>query len=331
MNAPKPQTAQYAYARGWFVVAMAEDIGPEAVLPLRYFGQDFVAFRGQDGDVRLLDAYCPHLGAHMGVGGKVVENSIQCPFHHWRFGGDGKCVDVPYAKQIPKKACVRSWPVRERNGLVFVWHDPEGLAPEWEIPVIEELGTPEWTNWDHKRLHIATQPREVVENLADKGHFPRVHGTEVEVFENEFDGHIAVQKNAGVAYPRGGGVDRFELSATYYGPGYMITRMKSVLPNILLLAHTPIDEGSLHLWFGAALKKVGDRAKMAEFTAQYVKNLQIGFEEDIAIWENKLWRDRPTLCDGDGPIGRLRKWYQHFYRPREADGEQAQAAAPPAE
>jgi len=66
------------------------------------------------------------------------------------------------------------------------------------------------------------------------------------------------------------------------------------------------------------LKKVGDDAKMARYADAYVKNLQVGFAEDIQIWENKRWRDRPMLCDGDGPIGALRRWYRQFYPDVEA-------------
>jgi 3-ketosteroid 9alpha-monooxygenase subunit A len=96
----------------------------------------------------------------------------------------------------------------------------------------------------------------------------------------------------------------------------MLTEMASVLPNILLLAHTPIDAGSLHLRFGAMIKTGDVGARGEEFAATYKDNLLIGFKEDIAIWENKLYRERPTLCDGDGNIGGLRRWYQHFYEPR---------------
>src|SRR5689334_23634300 len=46
-----------------------------------------------------LPIYCPHLGAHLGIGGTVVGDSIKCPFHAWRFGGDGACVDVPRSEE----------------------------------------------------------------------------------------------------------------------------------------------------------------------------------------------------------------------------------------
>jgi 3-ketosteroid 9alpha-monooxygenase subunit A len=315
--------APTGFATGWFVIAAAAELAPGQVQSLRYFGQKLVAFRGEGGAVHLLDAYCPHLGADLGVGGTVQGDTIRCPFHAWRFGGDGACVEIPYARKIPGRACVRSWPVRERNGLVFVWHDRLGRPPSYEIPEIPEHGDPEWTDWTLSLMTIRTQPREIIENVADRGHFPRVHNTEIEEFDNEFVGHMAIQRSAGVAYPRAGGSDRFRLTATYYGPAYQVTAMESFLPNRLINAHTPIDEHSLHLRFGVMLKRVGDDAKMARYAAGYVQNLQIGFAEDVQIWEHKTWRDRPTLCDGDGAIGALRRWYKQFYPVDDVPGQEA--------
>lgn len=302
------------YPSGWFVVAWAEDLAPSDVLPLRYFGKDLVAYRGQDdGLVHIHDAHCPHLGAHLAYGGKVEGNGIRCPFHSWRFGADGVCDDVPYAKRIPPKACVTNYVVQELNGLVFMWHDPRGSEPTFDIPALDGWGDPEWTGWTKNILTIKTHPKEIVENVADKGHFPRVHGTHVDVFENEYNGHIAIQRSSGVAYPRGGGEDKFALEATYYGPGFQVTDMQGVMHSRLVNAHTPIDQHSLHLRFGVMLKRLGDPAKMQRIADAYINNLQVGFAEDIAIWENKCYRDRPVLCDGDGPIAQLRKWYSQFY------------------
>jgi len=306
------------YATGWFAVATSDELPAGGVLSMKYFGQKLVAFRGDAGAVRVLDAYCPHLGADLGVGGKVVEDTIRCPFHAWRFAGDGACVEVPYATKIPPRACVKAWPVRERNGLVFVWHDLLGRAPSYEIPEMPEHGSPEWTPWTFNQITIRTQPREIIENVADSGHFPAVHGTHLEQFSNEFVEHMAIQRSAGVAYPRGGGSDKFNLTATYYGPSYQVTEMESFIPNRLINCHAPIDEDSLVLRFGVMLKKVFDDAKMAKYSAAYINNLQVGFAEDRQIWENKVWRDRPTLCDGDGAIGALRRWYRQFYPEVEA-------------
>ena len=63
------------YPRGWFVVAESHELGDEGVTKMRYFGRDFVLYRGASDQPHALDAYCPHLGAHLGVGGKVEGES----------------------------------------------------------------------------------------------------------------------------------------------------------------------------------------------------------------------------------------------------------------
>ena len=123
------------YPRGWFVVAFSEEIPRLGVKPLRYFGEKLVAYRGEDGQVRVLDAYCAHMGADLGAGGKVVGDTIECPFHAWRYCGTGECVDIPYAKKIPVKARQRAWTTREVNGVVLLHHDAEGAPPAFEMRI----------------------------------------------------------------------------------------------------------------------------------------------------------------------------------------------------
>ncbi len=305
--------AKYPFARGWFVLAWSGELAPGDVQPVQAWGRELALFRGEDGGVGLLDAHCPHLGAHLGHGGKVCGSSVVCPFHAWAFDATGACTDIPYAEKMPKRAATRSWPVVERNGAIFGWHDPASGPPTWDVPVIPEHGADGWTDWATNSLEVKTSPREIVENVADKAHFPIVHGTHVDRFDNVYQDHKATQLTEGVAYPRGGGEDRFKLDATYHGPAFQITDMKGFLDSRLLLAHTPIDEGRLILRFGVLLQETGSAARDQAFAAGYVDNLTTGFHEDIEIWENKTWRDRPAICDGDGPIGRLRTWYRQFF------------------
>jgi 3-ketosteroid 9alpha-monooxygenase subunit A len=190
--------------------------------------------------------------------------------------------------------------------------------------------------WSSRLLRIRTHPREVVENVADKQHFPKVHRTEIIRFENDYDAHRATQRTEGIATPPGGGTDHFNIEATYHGPGFQISRMDGVLQSILLLAHTPVSLGGeaggrgfaeaadpferLHdgadhidLRFGVMLKVVGGRSRTEAFSDMYVDNLRRGFMEDIEIWENKVYRPSPQLVAEDGPVGRLRRWYRQFY------------------
>jgi 3-ketosteroid 9alpha-monooxygenase subunit A len=300
------------YPRGWFVAAFSSEIGPGQVKPLRYFGEKLVAFRGEDGTVHILDGYCAHMGADLGAGGVVVGDSIRCPFHAWRYCGTGECVEIPYAKKIPPKAKQRAWTTREVNGVVLVWHDERGAAPDFEIPTIAEFGSPEWMPWSTSQYAIRTHPREIVENLADRGHFPAVHRTEIDEFEFTVAGHTATQVVKGRAHLPGGGVDQFGSSTTYHGPGFLLMRMNGLMQNYMIVAHTPVDVGNLELRMGVMLKN-HPRGDMQKIAGLYMANLKSGFEDDIRIWENKLYREVPVLCDGDGPIAQLRRWYRQFY------------------
>jgi len=315
------------YPTGWFVACFSSDLPPRGVKPLQYFGQHLVAFRGEDGQARILDAFCPHLGAHLGHGGTVVGDTVRCPFHAWQFDGGGRCTVIPYAQKIPPRATVRPWPVREINGVVLIHHDRAGNEPRFEVPVIPEYGSDEWLPWSTTSYRVKTHPREIVDNLADRAHFSSVHRTEIDEFSFGVEGHLAWQKVKGRAsFP--GGVDAFSSTTTYHGPGYLLMRMDGLLQNYMLVAHTPIDEGTLDLRLAVTLKIVGNRARTEGYVAGYLSNLKAGFEDDLRIWEHKTYMDPPALCDGDGPIGRLRRWYRQFYAsPAPATEEDAARAA----
>lgn len=62
-------------------------------------GEHFLIYRTKTNKVHVTEAYCPHLGADLGIGGQVVDDNIVCPFHLWEFNGeDGQCTKVPYSK-----------------------------------------------------------------------------------------------------------------------------------------------------------------------------------------------------------------------------------------
>ena len=73
-------------------------------------------------------------------------DTVACPFHDWRWGGDGRCTN---ARRVPPRARTRSWATLEQNGQLFVWHDPEGgpPPPEVSIPRVEGAFSPGWTDW----------------------------------------------------------------------------------------------------------------------------------------------------------------------------------------
>lgn len=327
MPASLAQQAGPAFAAGWYLVQWSADLAPRQVVPLRYFAKDLVLYRAESGEPVMLDAHCPHLGAHLGYGGRVEGDQIVCPFHAWRFASGGQCTSVPYSPRIPPRACVRSYPVREHSGMILAYFGPEGSAPGYEVPRLDELGDPAWTPLERAQLEVATQPREIIENIGDSAHFLPVHRTRMDDFEVIIDGPRATQRTAGKGRNLKGEKIVVESVATYHGPAVQFTRLAWAYPLVLINAHVPIDERRLVLRFGVSLRCGAGVEMPREVIEAHVAAARNGYFEDVAIWEHKKWRDRPLLVDGDGPIGKVRKWYASFFPEDHAPG--ANPASPP--
>jgi phenylpropionate dioxygenase-like ring-hydroxylating dioxygenase large terminal subunit len=160
------------------MVAYDDDLAPGEVTAIRYWGTDLVLWRDGAGDYHLQDAYCPHLGAHLGVGGTVEGATLQCPFHGWTFDGAGACTNIPYSQRDNRKAKLRTYPVAQRNRMVYAWRHPDGLEPQWDVPAIPEIGDAAWSEMYRSSYVINTVPQEMAENGVDPAHFRYVHGTD---------------------------------------------------------------------------------------------------------------------------------------------------------
>ena len=76
-------------------------------------GEQVVLFRTESGVATPMDAYCPHLGAHLGHGGAVNGERIRCPFHAFEFDTGGTCQFVPNGTRPHAKAEAHAYPLRE--------------------------------------------------------------------------------------------------------------------------------------------------------------------------------------------------------------------------
>jgi nitrite reductase/ring-hydroxylating ferredoxin subunit len=301
---------------GWFAVAWSDELAPGDVRAVRAFARELVLFRTAAGTPQVLDAFCPHLGAHLGHG--VVEgDTLVCPFHAWRWTGDGRCAAVPYAKRIPPNARIRSWPVIERSGAILAWHDAAGGPPAFELPPHPELDDPGWLPVERHEFQIATCIQEIAENAHDPPHFSTVHGVPaVPANRAEFDGPRLFAENRGeLATPRG----KVETSirATSHGLGVGHLRTRGLADMAQLLLQTPIDEEHVHVRWQFAVPKQADGSPTpigVAFAREFVRQ----FRQDIPIWEAKTYLPRPILCDGDGAIGPFRAWASQFYAGAEA-------------
>jgi phenylpropionate dioxygenase-like ring-hydroxylating dioxygenase large terminal subunit len=294
---------------GWFAVARGDEIEAGQVEPVRYFGRDLAVFRTASGDARVVDAHCPHLGANLARGGRVTGELLECPFHAWRFDGQsGRCLDVPYSDAEPSpKAAVRSYPVVERFGLIFAWHHLGGAEPYLEVPVTEEFDDEEWSEPVHHEFRFATCCQEMAENNADYVHFKYVHGMKsVPGGEVEYDGFVKIvtehqefKSKSGRAYP-------LDFVRKSYGLGLGALRLKGVMSFISSV--TPVDEEHVHIrWVFTTPRSMG------EFSAKMIQTFVSALAEDVPIWENKIYVEKPLLIKGDGPIIEFRHWAKQFY------------------
>ncbi|MFF8840979.1 Rieske 2Fe-2S domain-containing protein [Streptomyces sp. NPDC015130] len=318
------------FARGWHCLGLADGFKDGKPHEIEAFGTKLVVFQGEDdGQLHVLNAYCPHMGGNL-AHGTVKGDAVACPFHDWRWSGDGRCAGIPYARRVPPRARTRAWTTLERNRQLFVWHDPEGNPPPAEVTVPEIDGVhgpdaAEWSDWTWKTARVdGSNCREIVDNVVDMAHFFYVHYAFPTYFKNVFDGHVATQYMEST--PRGD-MDLGDLSsplrsdASYYGPSYMIDYVwTEVAPGVememvLINSHYPISADSFMLQYGAIVKKLPgmtDEAA-AEAARSLTGGLETGFEQDIEIWRSKTRIDNPLLTEEDGPVYQLRRWYQQFY------------------
>lgn len=300
------------YPNSWYAVAHSEDLRPGATRRLKYLGRELVAFRGQDGKASVLDAYCPHLGAHLGVGGKVVDGTLVCPFHGWRFASDGKCVEAPYAKKTPR-CSVGAWHTVERNGLVWIWYHALGSPPEFELPTLAEYQHKEWTPYRRFGWTVASHGQEMAENAVDSAHFLYVHGTlgvpevHTEVLPDCFHA-LNTSKNR-----RFGMTVSTTVDVRVFMPGMSAIRFNELAEILLVASTTPIDEEHIEQRFLFTARRKGNPVMRKFVSTMFMREVARQFEQDLPIWENKVHLTKPVLCDGDGPIWQFRKWYQRFY------------------
>ena len=316
------------FARGWHCLGLSRTYRDGKPHQVDAFGTSLVVFADSAGELKVLDAYCRHMGGNL-AHGEIKGDSVACPFHDWRWGGNGRCTGIPYARRVPPLAKTRAWITLERNQQLYVWNDPEGNPPPAgvTIPEIEGAGTDEWSDWTWNSVLIeGSNCREIVDNVVDMAHFFYVHYSIPQSFENIFDGHIATQnmsftQRTDVELDIDFGADNFSRSeASYYGPSYMIDKLwtetgEATIETVLINCHYPVTPTSFVLQYGVIVKRLpGMSAEEANgMAAHFGGGTEKTFEQDIAVWKNKAKIDNPLLCDEDGPVYQLRRWYQQFY------------------
>ena len=117
------------FARGWHCLGLSNTYRDGQPHQIEAFGTSLVVFADSKGDIKILDAYCRHMGGNL-AHGTVKGDSIALPVPRLALGvGNGKCTAIPYARRVPPLAKTRAWITLEKNGQLFVLARSPGKSP----------------------------------------------------------------------------------------------------------------------------------------------------------------------------------------------------------
>ncbi len=162
--------------RFWQPVYLGRKLPAGHARPLRILGQNFTLYRGESGEVHLLDPRCAHRGTQLSTGW-VEGDCIRCFYHGWKYDGSGQCVEMPAEDpSFPPKVNIKSYPCEEYLGLIFAYLGGDAAPP-----------LPRWPEFEgDKGLEASCVPRacnyfQNVENTMDEVHLNFVHRTVVPI------------------------------------------------------------------------------------------------------------------------------------------------------
>jgi phenylpropionate dioxygenase-like ring-hydroxylating dioxygenase large terminal subunit len=157
----------------WYIAAWPDEIA-DGIVARTILNRPLVVFRDADGKASALEDSCCHRGAPLSHGWKT-DKGVQCGYHGLVFDGAGTCVHIPGQETVPTSARVRSYPVVERQQIVWIWMGDPARADEAKIVDYPFHDMPE--KWPHKKsmFGIGANYMMMMDNLMDLTHLAFVH------------------------------------------------------------------------------------------------------------------------------------------------------------
>lgn len=322
---------------GWYFVASRDALRKQSLIERKWLGQEIVVWCNDEGAVCMADAYCPHLGSHLGptTGGIVRNGCLVCPFHGFEYDVTGQCVATPNAPP-PKNARLKLFETQEINGMVFAWWSSIAQPPYFTLP-LDRQDEDGWTPVGLRTFRLTSHPEHTAENSVDLAHFSYIHGyfDVHQVGSVTVDGpHLRNVFNFKRKRSVLGGLP-FDVSVVtnLYGLGYSsvdITEHTIPFRSRFWVLATPLDGTYMELVLanqtqetdrvrrpiiGLGFLPKRTRAKLMNYVLMegQVKDV----EQDVPIWNRKVFRPRPVLNSKDGKIMLYRRYCSQFYPERE--------------
>jgi len=164
----------------WYMAALSKSVRPGRLRRQMLLGEPVIVGRMRNGEAFALRDICPHRGVPLSAGRVMPENTVECAYHGWRFRADGVCALIPSLVEgqdlDPAKIRVRSYPLREQDGLIWIYFpadERKAATPTSEPPPVGIANaTPRWV--ESQTFHCGID--DAVIGLMDPAHAPYVHG-----------------------------------------------------------------------------------------------------------------------------------------------------------
>jgi nitrite reductase/ring-hydroxylating ferredoxin subunit len=279
------------YARGWYQVAFERDLTAD-LTPTCVGARRLILARTEAG-FRAFDADCPHRGAHLGFGGRLVDGTVQCPFHGYR---------IRLGCHSPAELAVAEYPLLLAGGMVFV-RLSEGHDHGWPAYVQDLVERHHMISGFE--MTVRTRAETVIDNAFDRRHFETVHAVQTEDFEIQsgLDGELIAESTFFIPSARDG---RAELTPTPYkavviSPGVAMVELRGAIPYTVVTGATDDPDNGCVIRLTLALPRSHfPGGPPPAFYESLLKYSRRGLEQDRAVWENLSPSVRPRWTAEDG-------------------------------
>eukprot|EP01090_Pellita_catalonica_P016877 TRINITY_DN4977_c0_g1_i1.p1 TRINITY_DN4977_c0_g1~~TRINITY_DN4977_c0_g1_i1.p1 ORF type:complete len:403 (+),score=31.81 TRINITY_DN4977_c0_g1_i1:111-1211(+) len=315
------------YPNGWFKLFDSYELPIGKVQYLFVLGLNLAVYRGdQDHQVHAVEAYCPHLGANLGIDGTVSKDCLQCPFHGWKFDSSGNRVDIPYSTGEAtnnKSAKLISYSIYEVDNSVLLWyHSDQQNIPEWKPNASFSASSVEFRG--KSRHFVNCHIQDIPENGCDYAHFSHLHHDAIflsSIISHTWDPSWKPSKvrkwESEIVYKIGWKIwgrelpfGHVESKINQIGPGLVSIRFSTTFGN-LYLQQSVTPRGPLYQEVNLSL--YADKWVPIVYSNFILYSSTLQFERDLPIWNNKIFYSSPMLVKGDGDIKRFRRWYSQFF------------------
>jgi phenylpropionate dioxygenase-like ring-hydroxylating dioxygenase large terminal subunit len=167
---------EFNWRQCWYPITFVKDLPSDRPHSFSLYDEPLVLFKNQDGQFICLVDRCPHRTAKLSEG-QIIDGKIECLYHGWQFGSNGQCLHIPQLSadaKIPANACVPSFKVVERQGMIWVWAGEKETAVDEIIPILPDLDKPGFVHTDFV-LDLPYDQTYLIENVTDPAHVAISH------------------------------------------------------------------------------------------------------------------------------------------------------------